>query len=206
MQNNLSIRIEDLLSQENQITEERKKELKELALEISTQKKEMGFSKLNFVCTHNSRRSQLSQIWFWKALEYFEMESISSYSGGTETTAFNHRMVSALQRYGFNILKLDENKNPKYLIRSGKASEREMVLFSKKFANPFNPQKDFIAIMVCGQADSECPFVPGAYARVSLPYEDPKVADDTPQEAKSYDDKVLEIGREILFLVKHLKI
>jgi len=205
MQHNLSTKIEDLLSQGNQISKERKNELKELALKISSQQKEMGFSKLNFVCTHNSRRSQLSQIWFWKALEYFELESISSYSGGTEGTAFNHRMVSALKRFGFNILTLDETKNPKYLIRSGKAEEREMVLFSKKYADSFNPQKDFIAIMVCDQADAECPFVPGAYSRIALPYEDPKVADDTPQETKSYDDKVLEIGREILFLVKHLK-
>ena len=205
MNNNLSTKIEDLLSQENQISEKRKKELKEMALKISTQQKEMGFSKLTFVCTHNSRRSQLSQIWFWKALKHFELEDISSYSSGTETTAFNHRMVSALERFGFNILKLDESENPKYLIRSGKANEREMVLFSKKITNSFNPQKDFIAIMVCDQADAACPFVPNVYSRVALTYKDPKVADDTAQEAKSYDDKVVEIGREILFLVKHLK-
>ena len=165
----------------------------------------MLFSKVTFVCTHNSRRSQLSQVWFWQGLAYFNIKGISSYSGGTEATAFNHRMVSALQRFGFNLLKMDESDNPKYLMRSGVADEREMLLFSKKFADGFNPQKDFIAVMVCGQADAECPFVPGAYSRVSLPYEDPKVADDTDQEMKSYDDKVLEIGREILFMTKYLK-
>lgn len=205
MTNNLSNNMEDLLSQENMISSKRKSELKDLANNIYSQHKEVGFAKVNFVCTHNSRRSQLSQIWFWKALEYFNLHGISSYSGGTESTAFNHRMVSALQRYGFNILKLDEAKNPKYVIRSGAAGEREMVLFSKKYAAEFNPQKDFIAVMVCGQADAACPIVPGAYARISLPYEDPKVADDTPQEQKSYDDKVVEIGREILFMVKQLK-
>ena len=205
MEEDLATKIEDLLSQENQISMERKQELKDLAKKICAQQEETGLSQVTFVCTHNSRRSQLSQIWFWRALEHFGIDGVSSYSGGTESTAFNHRMVSALQRFGFNILKLDEIENPKYLIRSGLANEREMVLFSKKYADTFNPQKNFIAVMVCGQADAECPFVPGAYSRVSLPYEDPKVADDTPQETKSYDDKVVEIGREILYLVKYLK-
>ncbi|MEO1261044.1 MAG: protein-tyrosine-phosphatase [Bacteroidota bacterium] len=205
VQTAVSSKIEDLLSQENLISQKRKNELKDLANDIYNQHKEVGFSKVNFVCTHNSRRSQLSQIWFWRALEHFNLNGFSSYSGGTEATAFNHRMVSALQRYGFNILQLDEAINPKYVVRSGAAGEREMVLFSKKYADGFNPQKDFIAVMVCGQADAACPIVPGAYARVSLPYEDPKVADGTPREQKSYDDKVVEIGREILYMVGQLK-
>lgn len=204
MQDPISTKIQTLLSQEDQISDERKKELEFLAKEIHSQMKETGFSKATFVCTHNSRRSQLAQIWFWRALEHFELDNISSYSGGTEATAFNHRMVSALQRFGFDIQALDETKNSKYVVRSGKAKEREMVLFSKKYADSFNPQQDFIAVMVCSQADKACPFVPGAFSRVALPYEDPKVADDTPLEAKSYDDKVVEIGREVLYLVKRV--
>lgn len=201
----VSNKIESLLNQENLISEKRKSELEYLAKEIANQYKAKGFAKATFVCTHNSRRSQLSQIWFWRALEHYGINGVSSYSGGTEATAFNHRMVSAMQRYGFEILKLDENKNPKYLVRSGQANEKEMLLFSKKYSDQFNPQKDFVAVMVCGQADAECPFVPGAYSRVSLPYEDPKVADDTPLESKSYDDKVIEIGREIFYMTKQLE-
>nr|MBX2815413.1 protein-tyrosine-phosphatase [Saprospiraceae bacterium] len=87
----------------------------------------------------------------------------------------------------------------------GVADENEMLLFSKRFAAEFNPQNNFIAVMVCGEADRACPIVPGAFARVSLPYEDPKAADNTPAEGRSYDDKVREIGREILFMVKCLK-
>ncbi len=196
-------RIQILLQQENHISTKRKKELVQLATIIFQQKNEMGFSNVNFVCTHNSRRSQLAQIWFWYALHHFGIEQIKSYSGGTEATAFNHRMVEAVLRFGFLISKLDDSENPNYKIQIGE--ERSQYLFSKKFLAESNPQKDFIAVMVCSHADENCPLVPGTYARIPLRYEDPKVADNTPSEAKSYDNKVLEIGREILYLVGFLK-
>lgn len=197
--------IEKLLTQETAITAKRKIALTALAKAIFNLKKTNGFAKANFICTHNSRRSQLSQIWFWYALQYFNIEHISAYSGGTESTAFNHRMVSALQRFGFNITKLEDSPNPKYVVRSGMANEREMILFSKKYSHYFNPSDNFVAVMVCSDVDEKCPFVSGASVRFPLTYLDPKAADDTPQEAKFYDDKVVEIGREILFMVQALK-
>src|SRR5690606_38168376 len=44
---------------------------------------------LNFICTHNSRRSQLSQVWAQTAAFYFGIDRISALSGGMETTAFH---------------------------------------------------------------------------------------------------------------------
>jgi protein-tyrosine-phosphatase len=201
----MNAKIESLIAQEAMISDERKEELTFLAEMIAQQKQEMGFSKATFVCTHNSRRSQLAQIWFWQALDHFGVENVSAHSGGTEATAFNHRMVKAVKDYGFEMIQLDSLKNPRYVVRGGKAGEREMTLFSKKYGDNFNPQKDFIAVMVCSQADRECPFVPGAYTRVSLPYEDPKSADNTPKEAQAYAEKVEEIGREMLFMVGVIK-
>ncbi|MEM9052220.1 MAG: protein-tyrosine-phosphatase [Bacteroidota bacterium] len=200
----LEDKIVELQAQENLITPNRLEELNYLAGTIHAQKEEMGFSKVTWVCTHNSRRSQLAQIWFWKALQHYKIEKIKSYSGGTETTAFNHRMVKAVKDAGFRLYQRDETENPRYAARIGDAYESELLLFSKKFTDEFNPQKDFIAVMVCSQADQECPFVPGAYTRVALPYEDPKVADDTPQEGEAYAKKVDEIGREVLYLIKQL--
>jgi protein-tyrosine-phosphatase len=190
-----------LEAQENQITELRRQELQDLAGIIRNQTRDQGSSSVIFVCTHNSRRSQLAQLWLKAACTHYRLDGIETFSGGTEATAFNPRMVTALKRFGFSIEKTTDTNNPRYSVN---IAEEELVMFSKKYDDPFNPLKDFIAVMVCDQADHDCPFVPGAYARVSLPYEDPKAFDGRDQEAQAYDDKVMEIGREILYLVSVL--
>lgn len=194
-------KIETVINQEALILPARKAELEALARTIQRQLQEMDFSKVIYVCTHNSRRSQLAQVWLAVAANYYKLQKIESFSGGTETTAFNHRMVAALRRYGFDLQALEDTDNPRYLLPD---FGKENLLFSKKYDDSYNPQQDFIAVMVCGQADEDCPFVPGAYARVALPYEDPKVSDDTPEEANSYDAKVEEIGREVCYMVRQL--
>lgn len=201
----LKNQISDLVREKNLITEERKKELGKLSEKVFTQIKEHGYSRLIFVCTHNSRRSQLAELWMRTACKYYKLENITSYSGGTEATAFNKRMVDAVIRFGFNIQKTNDNQNPKYKAKLSNQDEEETIMFSKKYDDPANPFKDFIAVMVCSQADADCPFVPGAYSRVSLPYEDPKEYDDTEIESKAYDEKVREIGREMLYLGRLLK-
>jgi arsenate reductase (thioredoxin) len=54
--------------------------------------------------------------------------------------------------------------------------------------------------MTCDEADQDCPFVKGAALRISLPYEDPKVADGTPEEAARYDARSRQIATEMLYL------
>ncbi|NNE27494.1 MAG: protein-tyrosine-phosphatase [Saprospiraceae bacterium] len=196
--------IEKIESEISSIPEVRKEELKSLAGIINESVKTMGKAQVNFVCTHNSRRSQLAQIMFWLALNHYNVSNISSWSSGTEATAFNYRMVKALQEFGMNILKLDEGDNPKFHIRTGNANENTLLTFSKVIDDVFNPASDFIAVMVCDHADQNCPFVPGAWKRFSLPYLDPKAFDDSPEESKAYSEKVFEIGREMFYLVQQL--
>ena len=184
---------------------DRRKELQELADIIKNQLIQQDSSKVIFVCTHNSRRSQLAEIWLRVAVEHYGLTNIESYSGGTETTAFNPRMVHALKEFGFELEEIQSGENPRYRVELQKDKGDKNVMFSKKYNDPYNPQKDFIAVMVCDQADAACPFVPGAFARVSLPYKDPKAFDNTDLEEFAYDQKVQEIGCEILFLCKFLK-
>jgi len=200
----LKDKIKQLEKEESLISDKRKSELQELANVISEQLAEQNDSKVVFVCTHNSRRSQLSELWFRAAVNHYRVKGISAYSGGTEATAFNKRMVDAVLRSGFYMATDGKEENPTYFAKLSNGDPVQVEMFSKKFDDPFNPQADFIAVMVCGQADRDCPYVPGAYARVSLPYVDPKVADDSPNEAAVYDAKVREIGREILYLARLL--
>lgn len=199
----LEARITELSKSSGDIATERKKELNFLAKEIKALLQEKGRAPITFVCTHNSRRSQLAQIWMNVGAAYYNIKGIESYSGGTEATAFNIRMVKAVKAFGFNLQVQVQKDNPEYLFQYPGAND--LKLFSKKYDDAFNPKQDFIAVMVCSQADKACPFVPGAYSRVSIPYLDPKAADNTPDESASYDAKVEEIGKEVLYLCALLK-
>lgn len=193
-----------LQSDQDSISGSRKKELELLASYVQESIDKFGFAKIVSICTHNSRRSQLMQILLQFVADVKGISSIHTYSGGTEGTAFNHRMVSALRSFGFDLLVATPDDNPVYKLFYQEEEAKEDYYFSKKYDNAYNPQKDFIAVMVCDEADADCPFVPGAFKRISLPYIDPKISDDTEQQEATYQAKILEIGKEMFFLVNCL--
>ena len=75
-----------------------------------------------------------------------------------------------------------------------------MEAWSKVYTNDANPTQGFCAIMTCSEADEACPAVFGAKARVSLPFEDPKKADGTPQEAETYLARCQQVATELAFV------
>jgi arsenate reductase (thioredoxin) len=160
---------------------------------------------LNFICTHNSRRSHLSQLWAQAAAYYYNIPNVECFSGGTEATAFNPRAVKAMQEAGFKIDKTKDGSNPIYEVRYAEGAS-PITAFSKKYDDPFNHNKDFAAIMTCSHADENCPLVLGASLRIALTYDDPKEFDDTPLEASKYKERVHEIGREILYAFAQVKV
>ena len=157
---------------------------------------------LNFICTHNSRRSQFSQIWA-KVAAAFHGIDINSYSGGVEVTAFNERAVASIKRFGFKVSK-EGVGNPKYFVFFSD-DEDPIVTFSKVYDNPANAPKGFAAVMTCSHADENCPFIPGAEARIPVRYEDPKAFDDTEKEAEMYDTRSLQIASEMLYVFMRIK-
>lgn len=161
--------------------------------------------KIIVICTHNSRRSHLGQIWLAVGAEYYGLPTIQTFSGGTEATAFNPRAVDALRRVGFDVAAdQPESTNPLYRISWAK----DMVpteAFSKKYGDDPNPKTDFAAILVCSEADAGCPVVFGCDFRLSLPYDDPKDFDGTEVEAAKYDERLRQIGREMLFCLRQVE-
>ena len=181
------------------IPPERKEKLLLIGDYISSKFQENETPKLIVICTHNSRRSHIGQLWSAIGAEYFQLPEIHTFSGGTEATAFNIRAVMAFQKIGFDITPEEEHKsNPIYNI-SWKEGMEAYPPFSKKYEDEPNPREGFAAIMVCSQADEGCPFVFGCDFRLSLPYDDPKEFDGTGMEVEKYDERVRQIGREILF-------
>jgi arsenate reductase len=181
------------------ITAERKGELEELAAYVQTCLNNNKPCRLNFICTHNSRRSQMAQVWAATAAAHHGITGVSMFSGGTEATAFNPRAVAALERAGFEIIKTTDDVNPVYHIRYSDEAP-PMTCFSKVYNQMSNPKEWFCAVMTCSRADQNCPIVHGAGERIAITYEDPKVADDTPQEQAKYDERCRQIAREMLYV------
>ncbi|MHA7944173.1 arsenate-mycothiol transferase ArsC [Formosa sp. 3Alg 14/1] len=160
--------------------------------------------RLNFICTHNSRRSHLSQVWAQTAAFYYNFKHVYCYSGGTEATAMFPMVAETLENSGFDILKITDGDNPVYAIKFDH-NEPPIVGFSKRFDNAFNPETRFVAIMTCSQADQGCPFIAGAQERVAVTYEDPKAFDGTDQQAEKYNERSLQIAEEMFYVFSKIK-
>ncbi len=191
--------IAEVVKDFDSIDEERKKQLKKLALFIKSKSGANEEAKITYICTHNSRRSHMSQLWGMVAADYYGIKGVSTYSGGTESTAFNPRSVACLKRAGFQIEPKTEGENPIYLV-SYAEDRPEVEAFSKKYTHEKNPQENFVAVMTCSHADKNCPTVEGASMRIAIPYVDPKVSDGTPEETATYDERCKQIATEEFYL------
>lgn len=192
------------LSTEN-ISEERKAILQPLIEFIISKVINNEEIRLNFICTHNSRRSHLSQIWAQTMAHHFRVKNVFCYSGGTETTAMFPKVAETLINQGFEILKLSETENPVYAVKFAE-NEHAIICFSKKYNDDFNPKSEFAAILTCDSADENCPIVYGAEARIPIKYKDPKSSDGTPEMKETYFNRSLEIATELKFVFENIKI
>ena len=186
----------------HEISEERLPVLNELVEYILAKFKNGEEIRLNFICTHNSRRSQLSQVWAQTAADYFGIEAFC-FSGGVEVTAFNERAVAALRRDGFKVIQKGE-VNPVYFVFHGEDSE-PITTFSKVYDDPINAQRGFAAVMTCDHADENCPYIPGTEVRIPLRFEDPKAFDGTELEEAMYSKRSHQIGAELFLIFQKVK-
>lgn len=195
----LSEYLDERAAETDRIPEERRAELEKIAAFVRKRVSAGQPARLTFVCTHNSRRSHMSQLWALAAAARHGVSGVETFSGGTEATAFNPRAVAAMRRAGFRIERTGEGSNPVYEARHADGGPVTRA-FSKIYDQDPNPKEDFAAVMTCTAADQACPAVRGAALRVAIPYEDPKAFDGTETEAAAYDERSRQIGREMLYL------
>ena len=185
------------------ISKERKQILDILKTYIQTKKDNHQSINLNFICTHNSRRSHLSQIWAQTMANNFKIKNVFCYSGGTEATAMFTVVEETLKKQGFHIEKLSNEKNPVYAIKFSE-NNNPIICFSKTFDADFNPSSNFAAIMTCSHADENCPFIAGAEQRIPVRYDDPKAFDNTPQQLEKYRERSLQIATELFYVFSQI--
>ena len=186
------------------ILEDRKQILQSL-IDYIRQKVESSDSiNLNFICTHNSRRSHLSQIWAQTMASFYNIKNVHCYSGGTEATAMFPMVAKTLSNQGFLVKSLSEGKNPVYSIKFSE-NEHPVICFSKTFDDEFNPKSEFAAIMTCSHADENCPVVLGCEKRIPMTFEDPKAFDGSPQQAEKYLERSLQIATELKYVFSKIQ-
>lgn len=188
----------------NNITIERKTILQPL-IDFIQSKSDVDLEiRLNLICTHNSRRSHLSQVWAQTAAYYYNINNVSCYSGGTEATALFPKVAETLSKSGFKIKKISEGKNPVYSIKFA-SNENPVIGFSKTYDDSYNPETGFAAIMTCSQADGGCPFIAGAEKRIPITFEDPKAFDNSPEQDEKYTERSLQIAAEMFYVFSQIK-
>lgn len=185
------------------ISDERKEILQLLIDYIQNKIKSNQEIRLNFICTHNSRRSHLSQIWAQTMAFHFKIKNIFCYSGGTEATAMFPKVSETLENQGFQIQKLSEEKNPVCAVKFAE-NQHPIICFSKKYFDDFNPKSNFGAIMTCNNADEGCPMVFGAEARFPIKYDDPKAFDGTELMNEKYLERSLQIASEMYYVFSQI--
>lgn len=206
------------------ISEERKKTLQTISRYIQSKQSDGLETKLVYICTHNSRRSHFGQVWATVATHYYGVKNIQTYSGGTEVTALNTNAINTLQEQGFLIttetptpfgsaqgselnsqsIEFHEKQtNPKFQVHY--TDDLYSTCFSKLYDDDSNPKNSFAAIMTCGSAEANCPYIPNCELRVATTYNDPKIADNTAQQKETYYNRSKEIATEIFYVFSLIK-
>ena len=186
------------------ISKERKEVLQPLIEFIRTKVNNTQEIRINFICTHNSRRSHFSQVWAQTMAHYFDIKNVFCYSGGTESTALFPMVAETLGNSGFEVKIISEGNNPIYSIKYAE-NEHPIIGFSKTLDDDFNPKSKFAAIMTCSQADGGCPFIAGAEKRIPITFEDPKAFDNTPQQKEKYNERSLQIATELFYIFSQIQ-
>ena len=194
---------EDCVASFNKIEDERVVILDSIVKFLAEKVKSRGSASIQFICTHNSRRSQLSQVWMEAAMTHYAMNDVQVFSGGTEVTAFHANALNALANVGMKIIPLSEGANPVNAIRY-ELAVRPVYTFSKTFDHAANPMNSFGAVMNCHHADTNCPYIPNAENRFNLWYGDPGQFDNTPSQDKMYADVNRQIAIEQLYIASEL--
>ncbi|MBU2920655.1 protein-tyrosine-phosphatase [Winogradskyella psychrotolerans] len=187
----------------NSISKERKTILQPLIDFVQLKVTNKSRVNLNFICTHNSRRSHLSQVWAQAMASYFEIKNVFCYSGGTEATALFPVVAKTLENTGFLIETLSNGSNPVYSIKHSK-NAHPIIGFSKTFDDEFNPTSEFAAIMTCSSADQGCPFIGGSEKRIPITYDDPKAFDNTPLQIEKYNERSFQIATELKYVFSNI--
>ena len=112
-------------------------------------------SRVLFLCTHNSARSQMAEGW----LRHLAGDRFEVHSAGTQATRVQPLAIEAMREVGVDISGQESKTLDRYL----------------------GERWDYV-ITVCDRAREACPFFPGAARRLHWSIPDPSQAGGSQQE------------------------
>jgi len=116
----------------------------------------MNKTRVLFICTGNSCRSQMAEAF----LKKYADDKYEVYSAGLEAQGIHPNTIKVMKEIGIDISKQKSKDLKKYL---GK----------KHFG---------ILITVCARAEEECPIFPDVSTRLYWPFDDPRAAEGSEEE------------------------
>lgn len=176
----------------NSIDSERREKWNALAQRL---RKKDNQGAINFICTHNARRSVISQSLASALAHHHGLTGIKAWSGGAEETFVHPNSIKLLLRIGYRLKEQTTGENPRYTLSYAEGAP-DLLLFSKKFDDPSSPAP-YHAILVCSKGDAACPFIPNVASRTLIPFEDPGAFDNTPKADEAYYEAATLIGDEL---------
>lgn len=121
-------------------------------------------TKLLFLCTGNSCRSQMAEAW----ARHLKGDLYDVYSAGIETHGLNPNMVKVMAEAGIDVTSQTSDHISKYL----------------------DTGLD-VVVSVCAHADENCPVFPGKVRRVHHGFDDPpKLARELAAKGASEDEQL----------------
>jgi len=143
-----------------------------------------------FLCTHNSRRSQLCQVWGIILSKIYNID-LKFNSAGTEKTEVNKNILYCFSHIGLEV------KGNKIIY------EDLSISLHSKLLDEIQPNK-FISIMTCSDAEKSCPSDSRSIKNISMTYQDPKVFDYKEKEKDEYLKTSKLIAKELNYVLKKL--
>ncbi len=113
-------------------------------------------TKVLFLCTHNSVRSQMAEAF----LRHFGAEYFEVYSAGLEKSEINPLTIKVMEELNYDL----SNQYSKEV-----AEYRGNIHFG-------------ILITVCSKAEEKCPIMPGLGTRLHWPFDNPSSFEGTEEE------------------------
>lgn len=194
----------DLYPEYDKIPFERKAVLEEIANYILGAQQLDNTGKVIFIETDQKARSILIHAWATAASYYYGIDNVKIHSGGINASGISQNAITALEKAGFIIYKIQGGSNPEYEIKYSYNIE-PLILKSIKYNDKSNPGANFGSIIVCSNADINLPVVKGNNFRTSLYYLDPSAYDGTSDASDLYLEKSKEIAVEMFYLFYVLK-
>lgn len=186
------------------LSEQRKKQLQPLIDYILNKKSKKERVNLIYICVQNSRRSHLAQVIAQDTAFKYKIEDVHCYSGGIEVTRIHPNTLKVLEKMGYKFVLKEDSQNPVFELYYNKA-ESPILLYSKTFESIIPSIHSFAAVMVCSETETNCPYVPGAEKKFLIPYEDPKLADNSENPLESYWQIAQQIKEEMEFVFSKVK-